>query len=895
MKPNNKYEILTPEGWKDFAGVAYTGKKKTDTLYLSDGSSVTATPEHKFIKDGLPVTTNTLRTGDYLDTSDGSVSITDIAHNVDLNDCYDIVDVQHQSHQYLIENSLKSHNCDELAFVSKRIAINFWTSVFPTLSCLTGDTWVLSDKGYRQIKEYFTDDHKAGDYFLMDGEKTWGKNGIEDISHGYVSPASKTFIIETRTGHRLEVTEDHPLFTLTDHQGSMVKARDLRVGDYLRTDIGMNVFGNGSINANDSYMMGMYIAEGWMVKNHKRTDTYQMWVSNGDQEIHDFFIDNYGFNGPYNNYKLCTGKSETIGKFLEYGLNPELKCYHKQVPQSVMQGDKLTVVNFLAGLYDGDGSITERGIVLSSTSFEQIQQVKLLLNNLGFVSRLSKTNPEKLLEIEQRNGRMLPQGKVTQSLRQSYNLTISNTYAKKFFETIPLKLTRKKEKLVEYSLSTDQDSFKQTKYPAEHVREHVIQKLKESGFTGKHCRDNGLRCEKIKTCKNFTYSWIETAKSIGIDLDIETGGFVWDDIVSIEESYQEVTYDFTVPVTHSFLQNGVLGSNTGGSCIITSTPTDDETLFADIWKKANDCLDEFGNTTDIGSNGFKSIKVKWDEHPERDDSFKELMIKQFGEEKFRREHELDFIAEDETLISPLVLSELKSKAPIQKTGEVRWYKELDREKIYLIGYDPSLGTGGDNSAIQVFEFPSMEQVGEWMHNKSDVPTQLNVLKKILGLFEKAGFDEDNVRWTLENNSVGEAPLVLIDEYGEDEFFGYFMSEPYNHLDRSRRKRFRKGYNTNASTKLTACTRMKRWIDSGTMTINSRPLIKELKGFVSRGRTYKARAGDNDDLVMAMLLVVRMAMASMDEEDEFMDVLGVTRDMDDEDDLDDWDQPLPVIF
>jgi hypothetical protein len=371
----------------------------------------------------------------------------------------------------------------------------------------------------------------------------------------------------------------------------------------------------------------------------------------------------------------------------------------------------------------------------------------------------------------------------------------------------------------------------------------------------------------------------------------------WVGIEYIAQGESVITYDFTVPSTKSFLQNGILGSNTGGSCIITSTPTDDETLFADIWKKANETMDEFGNTTDVGSNGFKALKVKWDEHPERDEEFKDLMIKQFGEEKFRREHELDFVAEDETLISPLYLSEMKHQEPIKKTGQVRWYKKLDRNKVYFIGYDPSLGTGGDNSAIQIFEFPSMEQVGEWMHNKSDVPTQLKVLKNILKMFEDAGFEEDNVRWTLENNSIGEAPLVLIEEYGEDEFFGYFMSEPYNPRQPRARSRFRKGFNTSNSSKLTACTRFKRWVENDKMLIHSKPLIKELKGFVSRGRTYKARAGDNDDLVMSTLLCVRMAMITMQEEDEYMDVLGVGNEIDDagDDDDSDWDQPLPVVF
>ena len=43
--------------------------------------------------------------------------------------------------------------------------------------------------------------------------------------------------------------------------------------------------------------------------------------------------------------------------------------------------------------------------------------------------------------------------------------------------------------------------------------------------------------------------------------------------------------------------------------------------------------------------------------PERDESFKIMSIRQFGEEKFQREHELEFVSEEETLLAPLFFKE----------------------------------------------------------------------------------------------------------------------------------------------------------------------------------------------------------------------------------------------
>ena len=75
---------------------------------------------------------------------------------------------------------------------------------------------------------------------------------------------------------------------------------------------------------------------------------------------------------------------------------------------------------------------------------------------------------------------------------------------------------------------------------------------------------------------------------------------------------------------------------TGGKAIITSTPNSDEDKFAEIWKLANKCEDEFGNKTDVGTNGFKAYRAYWQEHPERDEQWAEGMKNQLGLDRFRR-------------------------------------------------------------------------------------------------------------------------------------------------------------------------------------------------------------------------------------------------------------------
>ena len=197
--------------------------------------------------------------------------------------------------------------------------------------------------------------------------------------------------------------------------------------------------------------------------------------------------------------------------------------------------------------------------------------------------------------------------------------------------------------------------------------------------------------------------------------------------------------------------------------------------------------------------------------------------------------------------------DLEGRDPVFKTGEVRWYKRPEPGRIYVVGLDPSLGTGGDPAAIQVFEANTTEQVAEWRHNRSDIPTQVRVLKDIIKMLHDTVRDDKSIYYSIENNTIGEAALISIAEYGEENIMGYFLSEP----GMAGGRRYRKGFNTTNKPKLAACAKLKHLIESGRMKIRSKSLVSELKNFVASGAGYAAKMGETDDLVMATVLVTRM--------------------------------------
>jgi hypothetical protein len=125
----------------------------------------------------------------------------------------------------------------------------------------------------------------------------------------------------------------------------------------------------------------------------------------------------------------------------------------------------------------------------------------------------------------------------------------------------------------------------------------------------------------------------------------------------------------------------------------------------------------------------------------------------------------------------------------------------------------------------------------------------------------------NVYYSVENNTLGEAALVAINELGEETIPGTFLTEP----KRMGVGRQRRGFTTTNKTKLAACAKLKSLVETKRIAIASKLLISELKTFVAAGTSYAAKIGEHDDLVMSTLLAIRMIQmlqsydSGMDEE------------------------------
>ena len=72
--------------------------------------------------------------------------------------------------------------------------------------------------------------------------------------------------------------------------------------------------------------------------------------------------------------------------------------------------------------------------------------------------------------------------------------------------------------------------------------------------------------------------------------------------------------------------------------------------------------------------------------------------------------------------------------------------------------------------------PSYKQVAEWRHNTTPIPAQIRILKDICDYIkaETKSVNNSNIYWTVENNTIGEACPIVINDMGEENIPDYLL-------------------------------------------------------------------------------------------------------------------------
>ena len=284
--------------------------------------------------------------------------------------------------------------------------------------------------------------------------------------------------------------------------------------------------------------------------------------------------------------------------------------------------------------------------------------------------------------------------------------------------------------------------------------------------------------------------------------------------------------------------------STGGQGILLSTPNGTGNFFHKMWTKA-----------EAGENKFKTLRLPWQVHPERNQSWRDRQDAELGIRLAAQECDCDFSTSGNTVVSPELITfygQTYGQEPLEKRGfdGNLWVWELpDYTKNYIVTADVARGDGSDYSAFHVIEVESCSQVAEY---KGQLTT-----KDFGNMLVAVATEYNDALLVPENANVGWATIQqIIDRNYKNLYYTYksdvldsdkFLTKGY---DLTSKTDMVAGFTMSHKTRPLTISKLELYMREKSCIIRSKRLLDELYVFIWRSGRAEAAQGYNDDLVMS---------------------------------------------
>ena len=247
---------------------------------------------------------------------------------------------------------------------------------------------------------------------------------------------------------------------------------------------------------------------------------------------------------------------------------------------------------------------------------------------------------------------------------------------------------------------------------------------------------------------------------------------------------------------------------------------------------------------------YVPFEVHWSMVPGRDATWREETIRNTSEEQFRQEFETEFIGSSATLIPGAKLKMLAFNNPAEKEEYLDIYEAPKPGHTYMAIVDCAEGVGLDYSVcsiIDVTEIP-YKHVAKFRDNKLSAFIFPTYVYNLANRYNRA--------WILvETNSVGQQVVDIL--HYDLEYENIFRIESHDikgqHIASGFKKGAAYGVKTSKTVKKIGCSNLKTLIETDKLTTTDFDTIAELNTFVRDKDSYKAEEGNNDDIVMTLVL------------------------------------------
>ena len=485
--------------------------------------------------------------------------------------------------------------------------------------CFVAGTLVSSSEGLVPIENIQVDD------------LVYTQNGLKKVTAAYIMPPKPLLSIEMEDGRRIDCTEDQK-FKIIDQNLEYVwkKASELTSDDYLvnqssHGESSTPIFVNDlEINENLSYLLGFFLADGWISRDKKRGYN-RVTFGVVDKEIlvriQNILNLEFGISCKIENrkniYMLRINKKEVNEKLILCFNLLDKYAHNISVPDFLYRANEKIVYSFISGFSDGDGSVHKKRnvLVLTSISEQFLRKLQIILFSLRIRSNLYDYLP----------GRgSLVNGKNIIGKYKVWTLEISGNSIKRMAEGLHFASYEKKSRLERIKSNTRILPEKTDIIP--YLGQKLIQEFSQHHLGGGWYHSNTgekIRCglkyangNKIRYTKNLSKRFnasistiisqnvLQKMKTIGSSYFEFTKNLIdneyrifFQKICSVTKLPPQVTYDIQVEKEHEFIANGVVVHN----CMGNYHPHGDVSLYGTLvgmaqpWSMRTPLVDPQGN------------------------------------------------------------------------------------------------------------------------------------------------------------------------------------------------------------------------------------------------------------------------------------------------------------
>lgn len=351
-----------------------------------------------------------------------------------------------------------------------------------TNPCVTGDTWVTTSKGPRQVRDLVGIQFEA----IINGIPY--RSGKEGFFKTGTKPVVK---LTTQERYSLRLTSDHKVLRVADKtryrmEQEWVPVAELRPGDQLCLHNHRSLTGwPGKLTEGEGYLLGLLVGDGTLDNEKAFLSVYTKEPASNDTGIHDgsdsvmvqamSYAETFPHRADFTGWFSVKGRNEFRLKLRSLkslaesmGMFPGNKTVTSQIERASYDGYR----GFLRGLFDAAGTVTgnqDKGVSvrLAQSNLELLSAVQRMLLRLGIVSTIyTERRPAgtRLLPDSNRNSKEYP-------VKAQHELVISKDNLPLFADRVGFtnanKVNRLKSLLCSYKRDMNRERFVATVFSIE--------------------------------------------------------------------------------------------------------------------------------------------------------------------------------------------------------------------------------------------------------------------------------------------------------------------------------------------------------------------------------------------------------------------------------------------